>query len=86
MVFHVTPSSYRVYLSPREVLVLRGSLKLWDEHHESVRGPSDVPMWLVPFCAMLWVQSAMVGSNRHHMFCLCLKLSWCSPSGQRGLQ
>lgn len=42
MILHVTPSSYRVYLSPCEVWVLKAPLKLGDECHGSVRGPSDV--------------------------------------------
>lgn len=42
MILHVTASSYRVYLSPCEVRALEAPLKLGDEHHESVRGPSDV--------------------------------------------
>lgn len=27
----------------------------------------QVTMWLASFCAMLWVQNAMLGSSRHHM-------------------
>ena len=46
----------------------------------------QVTAWLAPFCAMLWVQSARMGSSRHHVLCLCLKLSWRSPGGQEGLQ
>lgn len=42
MVLHITPSLYRVYLSPCDVWVLKRPLKLGDEHHESVRSPSDV--------------------------------------------
>lgn len=69
MVLHVTPSSYRVYLSPCEVWVLERPLKLEDGCHKSARGLSDVHA-AGSFCAMLWVQSAMVDSSRHHVLCL----------------
>lgn len=42
MVLHVTPSSYRVYLSLCEVWVLKRPLKLEDGCHKSARGLSDV--------------------------------------------
>lgn len=51
----------------------QGASEAWDECHESVRGSvmsSQVTMWLASFYAMLWVQSATVGSSRHHMLCL----------------
>lgn len=80
---HLTPSSYRVYLSPCEVQVLKGPLKLG----MSATNLSEVPvmslqvtMWLAPFCAMLLVQSAIVGSSRHRMLCLpeaeLVQLQW----------